>query len=121
MRAEELNRCAADANDMVTLGSYLVSCFVYNSIGDETHRFHKIKTEPYSLFTVMITFLIRGLRTTQINDITRQKFPFLTSIIEYYDWLSPSDTSPIYLESLVRKNSAEFLARVAKVVKMNRR
>ncbi|WP_172106487.1 hypothetical protein [Allofrancisella frigidaquae] len=116
-RAAELKRCIAQAVDLEAVDSYLVSCFKDNNIGNEKHIFRAIKSEPYSLFTLVNLSLLYVLKNFKFDWQYDGNLKYIPLIHALYSCFSKDDiqAGPDKFVNCVEPVSSKYLDFVKKI------
>ncbi|KEI35957.1 hypothetical protein FRA_24c00420 [Francisella sp. W12-1067] len=117
-RAAELMRCVTrEARDLEEVDSYLVSCFKDNNIGNEKHTFRAIKSEPYSLFTLINLSLLHVLKSFKFDWQYDGNLKYIPLIHALYSCFSKDDiqAGPDKFVNCVEPVSSKYLDFVKKI------
>ncbi|AJC48902.1 hypothetical protein SD28_04280 [Allofrancisella guangzhouensis] len=116
-RAAELMRCVTQAKNLKEVDNYLISCFKDNNIGNEKHTFRAIKSEPYSLFTLVNLSLLHVLKSFKFDWQYNGNLKYIPLIHALYSYFSEGDiqATPNKFVSCVEPVSSEYLDLVKKI------
>ncbi|WP_157698630.1 hypothetical protein [Allofrancisella guangzhouensis] len=121
-RAAELMRCVTQAKNLKEVDNYLISCFKDNNIGNEKHTFRAIKSEPYSLFTLVNLSVLHILKSFKFDWQYNGNLKYIPLVHALYSYFSEGDiqAQPDKFVSCVEPVSSEYLDLVKKIDTKNR-
>ncbi|WP_234393968.1 hypothetical protein, partial [Allofrancisella guangzhouensis] len=90
-RAVALLQCVTKATDLKEVDNYLISCFKDNNIGNEKHIFRAIKSEPYSLFTLVNLSVLHILKSFKFDWQYNGDLKYIPLIHALYSRFSEDD------------------------------